>query len=58
MFVKINRETLMTWSEEFVDNFNLQESNGITDIIVPVLTKVGQNFLLPTRKLLIPGWIV
>ena len=43
LVVKIDREILMTWAEEFIDNFNFKESTGETDIIIPVLTKVGQN---------------
>jgi len=41
--VKVTREQLMTWTETFVDTFNSKESSGATDIIIPCLTKVGQN---------------
>ena len=33
----------MTWTEEFVNNFNLKEKSGVTNIIIPCLSKVGQN---------------
>ena len=33
----------MTWAEMFVNNFNHKEKNKITNILVPCLTKVGQN---------------
>ena len=33
----------MEWVENFVDDFNDKETVGITNIILPCLTKVGQN---------------
>ena len=33
----------MTWTEDFVNNFNIKERSGVTNIIIPCLTKVGQN---------------
>ena len=33
----------MTWTEKFVDEFNFKERSGMTNIILPCLTKVGQN---------------
>ena len=33
----------MAWTENFVDDFNNKESNGITNLIIPCLTKDGQN---------------
>ena len=33
----------MTWVEMFVDDYNSKERSGVTDIIIPCLTKVGQN---------------
>ena len=41
--VKISREQLMTWVEMFVMDFNSKEISGATDIIVPCLSKIGQN---------------
>ena len=33
----------MTWTEKFVDNFNSKEKVGLTNIIVPCLTKLGRS---------------
>ena len=33
----------MTWTEKIVDDFHFKENNGITNLIIPCLTKVGQN---------------
>ena len=33
----------MTWTEDFVDNFNYREKSGMSDILIPCLSKVGQN---------------
>ena len=41
--VKITRENLMEWVENFVDDFNVKETMGKANIILPCLTKVGQN---------------
>ena len=41
--VKVGREQLMTWAENFVTDFNLKERTGKTDLIIPCMTKVGQN---------------
>ena len=43
LVVKVNREQLMTWTEDFVRTFNNNEKSGVTDIIIPCLTKLGQN---------------
>ena len=43
LVVKVSREQLMTWTEHFVDNFNDGEKSGLTNIIVPCLTKLSQN---------------
>ena len=43
LVIKISREQLMTWAEEFVKEFNFKEKSGITDVLVPCLTKLGQN---------------
>lgn len=40
----------MTWTENFVDDFNFKESNGQTNLIVPCLTKVGQNSFESDKK--------
>ena len=40
----------MTWSENFVDRFNLKEPSGVTDVIVPCLTKQGQNIFSCDEK--------
>ena len=39
--IKIDRELLMTWTENFIDNFNFKEERGETNILIPCLTKVG-----------------
>ena len=33
----------MTWCEEFVKDFDGRERSGETNILVPCLTKLGQN---------------
>ena len=33
----------MTWCEEFVKDFDGKERSGVTNILVPCLTKLGQN---------------
>lgn len=43
LVIKVGREQLMTWAENFVADFNTRESSGKTDLIIPCLTKVGQN---------------
>ena len=40
----------MTWTENFVDEFNFKEKNGDTDLLVPCLTKVGQNCFDPNTE--------
>ena len=47
--VKITRDQLMTWVEDFVRDFNKKESTGLTNIILPCLTKVGQNCFFPDK---------
>ena len=42
MVITVGREQLMTWAENFISDFNVKESDGRTNIIVPCL-KVGQN---------------
>ena len=37
----------MTWTENFVDDFNVKEKTGATNLLVPCLTKVGQNCFRP-----------
>ena len=41
--VKINRELLMSWTEMFVDDFNMREKSGRPSTIINCLEKVGQN---------------
>ena len=43
LVVRVSREQLMSWTEQFVANFNRGESTGLTNILVPCLTKLGQN---------------
>ena len=43
LVIKITREQLMIWSEDFIEAFNYKERMGITDILLPCLSKVGQN---------------
>ena len=41
----------MTWKGKFVDDFNYKESSGITNLIIPCLSKVGQNcFVTDTER--------
>ena len=42
LVVKISRELLMNWTEEFVESFNYKRM-GISNTIVPCLSKVRQN---------------
>ena len=50
LVIKVSREQLMTWTENFVDNFNAGEKSGVTNIIVPCLTKLGQNIFSTETK--------
>ena len=34
---------MMTWCEDFVKEFNVKERSGLTNILEPCLTKLGQN---------------
>ena len=43
LVVKINRGQLITWVENFVDDFNNIELKGLTNIILPCLSKVRPN---------------
>ena len=43
LVVKVTREQLMTWAQDFVDNFIPREKSGMSDILIPCLSKVGQN---------------
>ena len=40
----------MEWVENFVDEFNDKEIEGLTNIILPCLTKVGQNCFSHDKK--------
>ena len=44
--VKVTRDQLMTWTENFVRDFNNKERSGITDVIIPCLPKLGQNIFV------------
>ena len=46
LVIKINLEQLMSWTEEFVDDFNKKERLRITDVVIPCLTKLGQNIFV------------
>ena len=48
--VKVSREMLMSWVENFVDDFNDKKTAGVTNIIFPCLTKVGQIFFVDDTK--------
>ena len=48
--VKVSRDQLMSWVENFVDDFNDKETAGVTNIIFPCLTKVGQKFFVDDTK--------
>ena len=50
LVVKVSREQLMTWAELFIDKFNLNEKTGISNVIVPCLTKFGQNIFTKESK--------
>ena len=39
--VKVSREMLMSWVENFVDDFNDKETTWVKKIIFSCLTKVG-----------------
>ena len=39
--VKVSRDQLMSWVENFVDDFNDKETTGVTNIILSCLTKVA-----------------
>ena len=43
LVIKVGREQLTSWAENFVRQFNEKETSGKTDLIIPCLTKVGQN---------------
>ena len=45
--MKIDREQLMSWSEDFVNDFNSKEHSGELNSIYPCLTKIGQNIFQP-----------
>lgn len=45
--ITITREMLMTWCENFVTSFNYGERTGSTNILLPCLTKIGQNCFEP-----------
>ena len=51
-----NREQLMTWSENFVDDFNYKERTGKSNLIIPCLTKVGQNCFSADMEVF-TGWL-
>ena len=40
----------MTGVEHFVDDFNDKETTGISNIILPCLSKVGQNIFVNDKK--------
>ena len=41
----------MTWSEDFVESFNRGERSGRTNILLPCLTKIGQNCFAPAPEI-------
>ena len=48
--LKVSREQLMTWTEDFVNTFNYRENEGMTNILIPCLTKLGQNIYTEETK--------
>ena len=48
--VKVSREMLMSWVENFIDDFNDKKTAGVTNIIFPYLTKVGQKCFVDDTK--------
>ena len=48
--VKVSRDQLMSWVENFVDDSNDKETTGVTNIIFSCLTKVGQNCFVEDTK--------
>ena len=50
LHIKITRDMLMTWTEDFVRSFNHKEKTGVTNIIAPCLSKVGQNCFEPDNE--------
>ena len=49
--IKITREMLMTWTEDFINMVNSNKETDILSTIVPCLTKIGQNVFNPDMKL-------
>ena len=47
--IKISREMLMTWTEDFI-TVNSDNETDILSTIVPCLTKIGQNCFSPDKK--------
>ena len=48
--VKVSREMLMSWVENFIDDLNDKKTAGVANIIFPCLTKVGQNCFVDDTK--------
>ena len=41
--IKVTREMLMTWTEDFMNTVNSDNETDILSTIVPCLTKIGKN---------------
>ena len=54
--IKITREMLMTWTEDFIKDFNYKERSGQTNIIAPCLSRVGQNCFAPDNEAFV-AWL-
>ena len=48
--IKITREMLMCWTEDFINTVNSNMEIDILSTIVPCLTKMGQNCFSPDKK--------
>ena len=46
----------MTWTEVFVEEFNNKERLGISNILIPCLTKLGQNIFSNDEESF-PRWL-
>ena len=56
LVIKVSREQLTTWTEVFVEDFNNKERLGITNILIPCLTKLRQNIFADDEESF-PRWL-
>ena len=48
----------MLWTEEFVDNFNTKQIDQHVNVLLPCLSKVGQNIYDTNEESFPNGWNV